>query len=179
MKKVIIGFCVTLAALASQANYLWWQVDGSENGMGDIAYYIKEELNLSSDDVAARVVAVDENGHVQGTSATAGFIDEWYTAPNQTVDLSSFGDGYTGYSYYVEIVKASDSSYIAKNKEAQQYNSLSGSITETLSDLPSVQTVWHGGGAGGYAAAPEPTSAVLLLLGVAGLALRRKQRKQE
>jgi len=183
MKKLVFGFAIVMAAFTSQASYLWWEMNSTD--MTDIGAWAKSQ-GLYSEDVMARVVAVtyDESGKEvrQSVSAPAGFVSEWYTAPNQSVDLSAFGENYQTYSYYVEVVKASttasEQTLIGRNNKATSYTDLSanGSITGSLSDVPPATAVWHGG-SGSPTAAPEPTSAMLMLLGVAGLALKRKQKK--
>lgn len=182
MKKVLFGLCVAFAAASVQASYLMWQVDSTQDTSLSTVSTYASQLGLDYSGLAARVVAVDGEGNktylksADGT-ATAGFVDN-LVSQRTNVDLSDLTGSLNAYSYYVEIVKAADHSFVVGvNSLPSSYDDLNGCIAETLEDIPSVTSSWHGGGSGGYKAAPEPTSAMLMLLGVAGLALKRKQKK--
>jgi len=181
MKKALIGFCFAIVAVSAQANYLWWQVSNTDTGgsEGAIAQYATS-LGLTSDQVFGRVVqvSVDESGketRITESAIDQPFTDPWYYG-RTSVDMSVFGESASSYSYYVEFVNATGDTVIGRNSEATAYEALASSMSATLEDIPSVSAVWHGG-SGSIKAAPEPTSAMLMLLGVAGLALKRKQKK--
>lgn len=182
MKKVLFGLCVAFATASVQASYLMWQVDSNEDTSLSAVQDYATALGLDYTMLAARVVAVDGSGtktYLKDASGveTAGFVDE-LVSQRTNVDLSELTGSLNSYSYYVEIVKAADHSFIVgENALRSSYSDISTSIAQTLEDIPTVTSTWHGGGAGGYKATPEPTSAMLMLLGVAGLALKRKQKK--
>jgi len=190
MKKVVIAFCIGVAAMASQAEYLWWTVSNSDMGntsdkTSTAAYLADLQEKGQIDyygDVYANIVVLDSKGErVSGTGYKLTFTDEWEVG-SDAVGVSMqdiLGNNYgsrESYSYYVEIASSAKDmagQVISKNTVAQTYADMNSYMTD---DLAPAAAVWHGG-SGSYKATPEPTSAMLMLLGVAGLALRRKQRK--
>jgi len=180
MKKLVIAFGIVMVAAASQASYLWFTVNNDDTGYSNISSYLtslKEAGTISGiDDIYVGIVADN------GTSKTTLYTDtpltsEWQIAPAQAnVDLSSLTGDLNSYSFYVEIASSKAGVYNPVGTGASQtYTALNtaGYVSESMSEVPAVG-VWH---SGGYKATPEPTSAMLMLLGVAGLALKRKQKK--
>jgi len=185
MKKILFGVVFSLIAISSQASYLYWQLDSTVTMQntgasytlgqktGDTKWYAAKVWAVNGDKKLTYLGTVGEDGQYQPMGVT-----EVGTAGKYLVDLNDFVGN--GYSYYVEYL-----GYNYKTGTAGQigigasstYEQLASSIVDyNSSGFIPVETasVWHGGGS---ANAPEPTSAMLMLLGVAGLALRRKQRK--
>lgn len=165
MKKLFVAMLVMSAAYVSQAAYLYWQIDNTDlEGVWTAG-------NATSIDVYA-VNSTYENGAAQwvdGADITGG----QGMSSVQQVSLGSLaGDGW---SYYVELVsynQAGDKIVHAHSSVESSYvNMVNVSIIDTnLSAIPTMN-VWHGGGV----AVPEPTSALMLLIGLAGLSLKRKR----
>jgi len=184
MNKFIVSAFAFAAAISAQASYLYWQVDAT-----DIQEVNSWAVQGGTDWGTAILYAVDEDGNktvvdysYNGSDGAAGTG----FASQSSVDLSKIS-GAANYSYYVELVSGAYSgsgtvsgTVIGSASQAMTYTQLQEAdmLYDTELDASSIQQaqVWHGG-SGGYRAAPEPTSAMLMLLGVAGLALRRKQRK--
>lgn len=157
MKKLFIAFAIASLALMSQASYLYWQVQSedyttiTEPSKVNTAY-----LYAKKDGAADTKIGALKKGNEQ----------EYYA-----VDVSTFATG--GYSFYIELVNYdSGVKDVLGYSETKSYAELvsSGYILETPLSITSAN-VWHGGA---YAA-PEPTSAVLMLIGLAGLALKRRK----
>ena len=150
-KSAVFAAVLALAGLAN-ANALYWMVDTSA---ADAVY--KEAW----DSAGLYVVKTDGDVFLDGLVAGA--------APTLT-DLNGYGS--TEYSFYVELYSSAGES-VYKTK-AVTYDSLlsSGYISTTGVLAPSVlgMSAWNG------ASVPEPTSGVLLLVGGAMLALRRRRR---
>jgi hypothetical protein len=190
MKKILVAaFAIAVAGIVQAANYNW-------SSSGTIYTYDSTEA------AGWPVVAADTTAYFVFASAysqsdlvadfAAGTVD--YTA------LSAAGNGKVNGSGQISTTAASgdyttpQQTYFVVFQDAQNMF-ISGSVTAAYDALTApnvvfkadqVDNVWTGtsldaadgyAGAGWYSAAavPEPTSGLLLLLGVAGLALRRKQ----
>ena len=153
-----IAFCATLALMGSaSASTLFWQVNKDAagplgwDGKGDPTYAVlKATTGTLKDGVGIAAYDLSE-----GTV--------WAT------DLGTYGN--TSYSFFVELINASGKVYT--QKAATSYDNLlsSGYVSASALDRPT------GALTGGFngAAVPEPTRGVLMLVGGALLALRRRR----
>lgn len=171
MKKLLTFAFAVAAATMAQASYLYWQTSdaSSFNGHDILGYNLyvgqtgSEFTKISSGFMDADGDAVD----LPTNGLTGGY--------EYIVDVSSYG---SGYSFYVEMIGYDTAIYgngVAGTigvGEMTSYDSLvqAGSIQVAGTAL-TIPHMWTGGAV----AAPEPTSAMMILLGLAGLALKRKQ----
>lgn len=158
MKKLLVAFLFAMMAIVSQASYLYWQVSVSDDVFtaykADTALVYATDGNTTTDIAGASFNQT--NGGMQ-TVATA--IDSQYLAE--------------GWSYYVELVSYDNSGNMivhATSSEVTAYAQLQNCVYSN-NNLAHIPAVWTGGAV----AVPEPTSAMMILLGLAGLALKRKQ----
>lgn len=155
--KTIQKFAVFAAILAmvgfAKADALYWQVDNSSadaSYKGDYSYAALYD------------------------STTGAMLDGYYESEGGKVApaLSDLGDGSSTHSFYIELYNASfDSVY---KTESISYTDLAASGYISTGGV-SVPTYTATSGFNG-ASVPEPTSGVLLLIGGAMLALRRRRR---
>ena len=168
MKKLLLGLAV-IASLAVRAEgtadyqILYWQVDSSE-----VAKYSPQasyaNLYASFDGGATRI---GEDGRAIAA----------VTAPeSQTTDVASWTTGsydFTGASFYVELLN--DHLDTVATSQGVSYDTLKSQFMD-IGGPSWYAPVTHTGVYGfGAFAVPEPTSGLLLLFGLAGLALRRKR----
>lgn len=176
MKRILIAGLVMLAAGVAQAEYLYWQVSKSDDSLATAVaeYNDKWKTQIDVTDLSSiRFVAEDASTHAATTLLTTSRFDQ-----DIAIDITQ----YTGnnYFYYVEVL--SDVSGIPYEKVARtSQTQTSMTYQEAVSkgyvyegsdlSVPSLN-VWTGGS---FSAAPEPTSGLLLMIGVGLLGLKRKR----
>lgn len=195
MKKILFMIAMIASAASVQASYLYWQLDSDD--IANAAKYAGQEVN------GVRIFAYDkENGSQKFLNlGYADYSSDAFTklgysasvpvggmllAQIDASDEATFKNG--NYSFYIELINGSENvtywnnkttsayqgqGFVGQMEDAKTYTQLAdaGFIGADLS--PVSMAVWHGGSQ--YSAVPEPTSAVLMLIGMAGLALRRRR----
>lgn len=181
MKKILFLIGLVFVAGSVQASYLYWQL------IQDDAHLVEKSggvgYTFNGHDFAYAQVVVKDGGKTTILKSTwdDGTPQEGVqvTTPDPyvsyAVDVSVFANNNTA-TFYVELigydsaVYGSDLGVIGTTAETTYtYAALqnSGYIGTTLTVIPQAWT-------GGALAAPEPTSGLLVLLGLASLALKRK-----
>ena len=168
MKKLVIAAFALCAAYGAQAMAVQWKVSGSSTFANYNAYLIVGDTVKSDWASVADIAAASSDG-AHALSQSSG--PNKYTGTVITKDDTLSKSG----KFYYVIVKADNSqfavsstyagsSYVYDDK-ANPPESAPGisSWTATSATFKNFQSV------------PEPTSAMLLLLGMAGLALKRKR----
>ena len=164
MKKVVCLACAAVLGLVASADTLYWQVDTS----ADNAYAPIKNQTFSY----AKLYATDGTTTTELASVAAE-ADGKTMKPTLT-DLGDYGSN--TYSFYVELLNYADgvSTSVYTQPYASTYNELvsAGYVSTQAMATP------EGFALGGFngATVPEPTSGVLLLIGGAMLALRRRRR---
>lgn len=170
MKKTLVAFCAGFLALASTADVLLWQVTTEEAGKykaeGDAAadYAVFYYANAEGDGVEI----LDRAALFQGDYA-AGNVAAM--KEQNALEFLPAGTDLSGKSFWIELYytdknwTATDSNKVAWSMPIA-YETLQQYMTGTLTALP---PVYH------PTVVPEPTGGLLVLLGLAGLALRRRR----
>jgi len=178
MSRILVVVVGMLAFSSVHAEWLYWQID-SENLAEKVTPYAKS-IGVVWD--TATLSVLDAEGNTLTTLATAANAIENEAGSydgataGQVVDLGNYYK--EGYSYYIELANTSSATQpIVVGKSTTTYAEMAGLVSDGEINIETVAAAaaspWHGSSTYN---APEPTSAVLMLLGVAGLALRRKQR---
>ena len=169
MKKMIMFACVALAAAFANAAAVEWSVSGLQAAdgktPGDYSYIFL--CDTTEADITAALKDGTLTGGVSATSATKRGVVTWSAAGTSTTTADLGGD-VTG---YLVVLDTASEMYALQTKVAQ-VSDATGKASFSFSaagTTPSTPT-GHGGGV------PEPTSGLLLLVGGAMLALRRKQK---
>ena len=164
-KMIIVAALIVAGAVANAASFKWtganiYGADGAKY-TGSAEMYAYLSTGTAADAVKVTDIAIN-NGTIvaEAGSTTAGFTYNWSDA---TVGAS--------YNFYMVITDGnkqfSTAELLSKAGSAQA----TSTITVAFANMgPTTQN------AANWADVPEPTSGLLLLLGVAGLALRRKQK---
>jgi len=184
MKKLLILGVVVVSSMFANAAYLYWTIDTSYTFQNTGATYNWTTDSGANKFQTGKVNVLDSSGKIVASSDEYVAKSTTPTSERYTFDISQWSGA--NYSYSIELLAYNSTSESwgqvgATNAKSYQELVTDGVILtgaeETLTPptLAVVQAAWLGAGAN----APEPTSAMLMLLGVAGLALRRKQRKTE
>ena len=195
MKKLMIAAAIALVAVAGQAANAVWNLSGLKgsdgsttlNGAYVYTFCTKGTLGITSANLktalekattAAAFQTVLETYAIDGLSGTAS--DGKLNKSTAAADIK-VTSGTTGTKFYSIVLDGAD--IASSTKYCFSTTSNGGSMTDPDGKTDFAQTVtdaktkvasnWVA--IPGSGDVPEPTSAMLLLLGVAGLALRRKQ----
>ena len=170
MKKLIIIASVALVAFASQAAQFQWQFTATKAAgtpyNGADVYMI-----LAADYDSSKTMSLAD---IQGASKSKGTLtvgSMTATTGPITVKDSWVTEG-TDYSWYAIVVN-DDKYYVSSAATTSTAVADTGTpAAKTFASKSEMATAgnWHT-----LAAVPEPTSGLLMLLGIAGLALKRKR----
>lgn len=168
MKRVLFAVAMACAMISAQASYLNWQVDDTEfNGREVVgANLYAFDSSISFDDIR------------NGTKSATSIDGTDQIGVTNFADLSQLTDP-SSYSFYIELIgyesaqhtSPADSIVIGTSGKAMTYEQLSGAgYIGTSMDVPSIAP-WVGDG---YVV-PEPTSGLLMMMGLALLSLKRRK----
>ena len=176
MKKMIMFVAAIAVAAVTQAATVGWSLAGANNYAGDAYQFFVIGANgvTSIEQITALLDdGTDVSSYAFGSGTVAGNGAASTTASNsgKTLDAGNYTAFYVVYD--TPTFKAEESKYAV----------VSGASTLTKTIAGTTATVTFAAGNAGtflndaanWKATPEPTSAALLVLGVAALALRRKR----
>ena len=188
MKKLVIALAVAACAAVVNAAAFNWTSSGTNAGKtinskaGTALYSATTPYTLYLFD--AGVTSQDALlAGLRGDKTITDFssVKTQTLASNSQITATGFEYGSSGnnYSFYVAIVNGDDvflsSSLTKAAQEADTVNvAFTGLGTATKNAFSDSTATFASKGAGWYAV-PEPTSGLLMLLGMAGLALRRRR----
>lgn len=186
MKKIMIaGVAIAFAAVAHAAAFNW-STSGTNAAK---TFYGPDGATALASGTVVYLLDAGVSGNSQA-DVVAGIrggksITDFTTITSSTLDANSrltakgfeYGEAGNTYNFYMAIVSG-DNVFVSDSKGA--YGQASDTVNVLFSGVKTAtQSLKADGayaGAGWYAASvPEPTSGLLMLLGVAGLALRRRR----
>lgn len=179
MKKLIMAVAIVCAAVAAQAAAFSWATSksgkiyaaGSTTDLVAGTAYLFETTTMSQ--TALLNAFVDGSIDMSGASVSSA------TVASGAISTTEFAWGETGKTgnFYMAMI-VDDNLYIGNTYEGlgQASATTKISISEKATSQLAAMDASNGYTKGGwYQSVPEPTSGLLLLLGMAGLALKRKQ----
>ena len=179
MKKLVMAMAIALATVAAQAEDVWFSISnvyrpGTSDGFSTTGYFIYSDTMSQSDAVAAF------NSFPSHTIAsTAKFTTRYLsggscnTSPDDGTGAAMYVLCFDQDNNYMYVSPVANSQW-DDDEECYRYDNINAAASSSAAAMSA-----SGGyqGAGWYSVAtspvPEPTSGLLMLLGVAGLALKR------
>ena len=185
MKKLMIALGVVAVAAAVQASSFQWKVSDStwQCLPGDEDNYFTGTAYFFDAAAVSQQAALDAfNAGTFGslTYLSTGALDDGEMSAYSTpFSWGSKGETLTG--YYATLFNDGEKDYLFISNTGSGTGSDMGATSINItgvdgpSALPASEATTFGGTGWYTQAVPEPTSGLLLLLGVAGLALKRKR----
>ena len=173
MKKIMIALAAVVSAVAVQAASVNWNFSVSAmdstyaSAVGNVAITaLSESWSSSFDEFGSATFAISGTTEDVFASGTQWTVTTTATLWDEAMSTSA--DYIYSYVFTMPALPSDDPGI--QSALAAVADSINTSL-DFGGTLPSIENA----AAAGWTAAPEPTSGLLLLLGVAGLALKRKR----
>ena len=184
MKKLIMALAIVCAAAISQAASVGWSAAGMNNYANDSYYFFVIGQN-GVESMATITALLDAGTSVadkafgSGVIAANGSANVLAASSGKSLDAGS----YTGFLVLFDSASpaAGDSKYVVISGQTgltKTVSATAGTVAFAAGNVSSIvndASNWKSFGGGG-GDVPDPTSGLLLLIGGAMLALRRKQK---
>lgn len=192
MKKLILAVAVIGTAIATQAATVSWASAKMFTAAGETGGFSSTAIKSAATGYLFTLTASEYDKFLSDYNANGDMSSVWKayeknldsaTGTAKTATMSSAAtiktDANVGDTVYGAIIYTYHDDTL--DKDFYIANIATGTVgAESGLTLANLGTIYLGGtnpdSTGGWQVVPEPTSGLLLLLGVAGLALRRKQR---
>ena len=166
MKKLVVFAAVAVMAVVASATNVKWGIGGG----GALTSFTAGTIYLVSGSLPttdwASQTSFSESMIAGDVLASAALSDGAYYSTGTTITPASSGLSAGNKTVYA-IAISSDGKDMAITSNTKTLNLQPSALSSTLA--------WGVSDFTSYTAVPEPTSALLLMLGVAGIALKRKR----
>jgi len=186
-KKIMMLAAVASMGFIAQADVLYWQVNNSDSVVAASGYeqaYLRATGGDPSGEWVVGQNYASDGSTVLGTGvAPSTFSDGGYAIGDLSSIMSldgssSYGGSLSALSFFVELYDAQGT--LKGSTTPVLFNDLgsavsSGGINAQFSGVNSALGGPNSPGGGGSYSVPEPTSGLLMLIGLGALALRRRR----
>ena len=166
MKKLMITAAIVFAAAMSQAAVVNWQTSA-----------IKDHLGVNAKSATSAITAVCTIWNAAGTEVL--YTSDAISFNSMSQYKSSWDGSAVNTSYQAQLVLTSADGWTLTSDKASftttEANPYSIQFSTGVGFTDASDKLHNTGTNFGWQSVPEPTSGLLLLLGVAGLALKRKR----
>jgi len=167
--KRVLSIAVLLGAMSASAeSYLYWMVGNT----GEFSYDNAQVRVLNNGEATDNYLSLY---YADGTAVGGTKVSDDYAKAAQDAELGLYAKlgNLLGedYSYIIEL-RNDDGAFVAQTKTPLSYSLALNNIVDSGLGIPSSGTGWNPTTYN----VPEPTSGMMMLLGVAALALRRRRR---
>ncbi len=172
MKRIIIGLITLMVAVSVHAAAVNWTVAGLPTGGGTVTSmtaYLLDAADISLSDMTSKLDSGDFSALVNAKSSGNPNANGLVNISSATT-VTKTDDNAGKVTYYTILVNGEKSLYLAS--DAIEYE-IPGNGNITARFAPLTGKSWQSTSGGDI---PEPTSGLLLIVGGALLALRRKQK---
>lgn len=184
MKKLMFMLAAVAMAVGAQGASVWWtctyvQAGNESDTVSGIAYFLTTDMLAYSDAQALAGKGADAITTALGSAYSFSGSDGTFSVAkanavgNSTLGLSD-GTSYSAYLMIFDTATVTDSSnfYLTETKSLLTYSGATDVASVKWGDqFDNTKTA----GAWSLVSVPEPTSGLLMLVGLAGLALRRRR----
>ena len=180
MKKIMMALAVIVTAAAVQAASFDWKTSatGKIYGAGTTTLLASGTAYIFDAGATTQQSVLD--AFAQGKTWTTGSLDNKSVSAGAitatTAEAFAYGTAGNTYNFYVAVLNGDSlfiSDTVAVDAAAISYKTASFNLKTASQAAAMTSSTFTAGG--WYSAVPEPTSGLLLLLGMAGLALKRKR----
>lgn len=194
MKKIMIALAAVTVAAVTQAASFNWKTGGTgtnqvfwDNGStknlfttsGEATVYLFDAGVLSQNALLTYLRAATSNKITDKTAVATTTINDSSKLVAITDGSISYGSAGNDYNFYMAVLDTEGnlflSSSVAAGGQASASTDVSFSGVKAATQTSFTNDSTASFSNAGWYAVPEPTSGLLMLLGMAGLALRRKR----
>ena len=180
MKKLMIAAAIVCAAAFGQAAQVMWGFSNWENVGPDASYNESEYGVLDVTKASTAQLWVMVGSEYQLIDTATPDLDQWTYGPANPDDAIS-NDAINAISSATDTGHLQDYKLVLLTDDGKYKAEITGTATIEsiigMGETTYIQNMVYTAAltAGDWSAVPEPTSGLLMLLGMAGLALRRKR----